>query len=142
MGGSQFQKLLYSQLLVLIVIFLQSCGVKGTGTTCGTNVAQFTVTDNTITRNCGCAEAGNATFTGTGLVCTIPVGTRLYLYYTNIDNAHQLSFSSSAIGTLSLHDPASDGDHNPVDAITLSATSSGITFVDSRTGNGGTLVVQ
>jgi hypothetical protein len=142
MDRSRFRTLCRIQVIGLIVVLLQACGVKGTTTTCGTNVAQFTVTDNFIRRDCGCTEAGATSFTGQTLVCTLPVGTRLYIYYSNIDNAHQLTFGSTAIGTLSYHDPASDGDHNPTDAITLNATSAGITFVDSATGNGGTLIVQ
>ena len=142
MRGSRVLKRIGIQLIVLTAFLFSGCGIKGTSSTCGTGVAQFTVTDNNITRNCGCAEAGPTSFTGQTLVCTIPVGTRLYIYYTNIYNSHQLSFSSASIGTLSLHDPNSDGDHNPTDAITLNATSAGITFVDAQTGNGGTLIVQ
>jgi hypothetical protein len=130
------------QLVVFTAILLQGCGIKGSSTTCGTGVAQITVTDNIVRRDCGCAEAGSQSFTGQNLVCTLPVGTRLYIYYTNIQNPHQLTFSTTAIGSLSNHDPSQDGDNNPVDAITFNATSTGITFIDSYTGNGGTFIVQ
>jgi hypothetical protein len=142
MNGSRLYMVFRTQLIVLTVILFAGCGVKGTSSTCGTNVAQISVFDNLVRRDCGCVEASSQTFTGQTLVCTVPIGTRLYIYYVNIQNAHQLTFSSSSIGTLTQHDPNTDGNHNPIDAITLSTTSAGISFVDSANGNGGNIIVQ
>jgi len=142
MNSSRLKNLIRTQAFVLVAILAQACGqVQGTTSTCAAGVAQISVTDNVIRRDCGCAEAGNSTFTGTSLVCTVPVGTRLYIDYLNIQTMHHLIFSNTSY-VLSPHDPASDGNANPIDAITLTATTAGMTFTDAANGNGGTIIVQ
>jgi hypothetical protein len=133
------QKILLFFLLTL-GFFLNTATVA-VAANCSSGTAQMTVTDGVMRRDCGCVEPGGVIFTGKTLVCTVPVGTRVYFDFSNIQALHQIVFSVTSL-LLPAHDPSSDGNNFPVDAITLNTKSAGINFVDLETGNGGTFIVQ
>ncbi len=133
------------QLIGIIAVFSSGCGLKLTATpsACKTGVAQMSVLDTGIRRDCGCSEGDNVTFSGTAFQCTVARGTVVYIYYPGVTQAHQIVFSSGGVtGTPQNHDPNTHPETNPVDAVTMQSTSAGITFTDSYTGNGGTFIVQ
>ncbi len=145
MQGFRLCSLIRFQVVVIAVIFLQSCGVAltGTPTPCGAGTAQIEVYETFLTRTCGCLESRGASFgPGQPLICTVPVGTKVFFYYPNITGPHQIQVGPGATGTPLYHNPQSNPETNPVDAITLNSTSTGISFIDITTMNGGTFIVQ
>ena len=77
------------------MLFLASCnGLNSNSapsTTCTAQEAIIQVFDNGMKRACGCAEPGNQMFSnGSQFVCTVPVGTMIYVYYPGIANPHNV----------------------------------------------------
>lgn len=144
MHGFHYRPKLSIQPLVIIVLLLQGCGlpIKAASTACGAGTAQIDVYENFISRTCGCREGNGGNFTGQTLTCTVSLGTRVFFSYPNITGPHQIVVGTGATGTPLYHNPQSSPQTNPVDAITLNSTSTGITFIDQYTSNGGTFVVQ
>ena len=142
MSGLRSQSRFLIQLIVLMAIYSTACGVQATPSACGAGVAQITVTDTFIRRDCGCAEAGGVSFSAQAFQCTLTVGTRLFIYYLNIQSQHQLVFGATAIGALPNHDPSLDGNRNPIDAITFSVSNPSLTFADRYSGIGGIFIVH
>ncbi len=129
------------QAIGLIALFSAGCGIiKPATTTCNAGTAQINVFDGSMSRGCGCAEGSGGSFTNQSLICTVSEGTRMYFQYTNINVAHNITFSSFGYGPLH-QDPSSSGNSNPTDAITLNSTGT-VTFVDSSDGVGGTIISQ
>ena len=116
---------LKSQLIVLTVLFYSSCALKGTSSSCSTGTAQLTVTDTTISRDCGCAEGSGTFATGsTNFVCTLPLNTVLYFNF-NTQMSHNFQFGNGITPVIYTPDVSST-----TQAMTFRATSSGITFSD------------
>ena len=132
------------QLIVIFALFSQACGlpIKAFSTPCGSGTAQIDVYENFILRTCGCREGNGGNFRGQTLNCTVARGTQIFFSYPNITGPHQVVVGPGATGTPLYHNPQSGPQTNPVDVITLNSTSSGISFIDQYTTNGGTFIVQ
>ena len=144
MVGKRIYSLFSTQAIVIASLFGMGCGLKTStsATTCQSGTAQISILDNAFRRDCGCTETAGSIFTsGQSLQCTVSVGTKVFFFYPGIQSSHQIS-GGGVIGSLPVHDPEVTTEINPVDVVTMSSTSSGISFSDLRTGISGTFIVQ
>jgi len=132
------------QVIAIIALFLQSCGIQGTPSpskSCATNQAIVNVHDTYLERVCGCAE-GRGTFIGNTLQCTVSLGTVVFFYYPDITFMHTILGSSGVNPwSFSPKDPTQANPATFVDSALLNVTGNH-TFADQQTGNGGTFIVQ
>jgi hypothetical protein len=136
------------QVIAMIAIFLQSCGIAGTNTaspsrSCGAKQVTIQVYDDHFQRVCGCQEgAGSMT---SGLVCTFAVGSSVFFYYPAITGPHQISVGTAGTGTPIYRDPSTANPSTFVDVVLFNSAGSGapaFSFSDVSTGRTGTFVVQ
>ena len=119
------------------------CGLNSTtsapSSTCATNTAQIGVYDTTIRRICGCTGVGETSgtaFTGTGSLCTVPLGTVVYFNYIGIQNTHQI-----VINQLMTFPQRNASNSSQVDGYPFNSTGL-FTFQDFYTSIQGTIKVQ
>jgi hypothetical protein len=119
----------------IMALFLTGCNAistQGSTNTCAANTASIYVYGGGMQINCGCVEASGSTFgVGQTLQCTIPVGTQVYFYYSNVSD-HQLSI----VGAQQAYPPHGPDSQNPnangVDIYNANSTGN-VSFIDTVT---------
>jgi len=132
------------QVIAIIALFLQSCGIQGTPSpskSCASNQAIVNVHDTYLERVCGCAE-GWGTAVGNTFQCTVSLGTVVFFYYPDITFTHTILGSSGVNPwAFSPKDPAQANPATFVDSALLNVLGTH-TFADQQTPNGGAFIVQ
>ena len=119
------------QLIAMIAVFSQSCGMIHTASpsrSCSANQTIVNIYSGSITSVCGCQEGSNRTFSfGQPFTCTVSVGTSVFFYYPGINMQHMISITGGPNqGSLNPHDPSQT---NPADVFPLNSSGT-VSFFD------------
>lgn len=132
--GSKWQ---FAQLIGIMSIFLQSCGLRLTptaSTACPANTVVFNISDSSVVRVCGCTEAQNTSLVGaqTATICTAPISTLFKFNFISTTQNHVISVFNTALNqTVSSNQ-----------TLTYSSTASGtFAFNDSVSSVSGNIVI-
>ena len=132
------------QLIGMISIFLQSCGlgVTPSTTTCPANTVVIYIYDTQVAQICGCNE-GRATYNigSSAFKCTAPIGTYFSFTFMNPSQTHNLSVSGSPppFGTATTFTSVGNGETTQ-EARASSTTTAG-SFFDDVSSVSGTIII-